>query len=226
MGMGQPRTGRVCGLALMAAVAAAAGCSVNLGGPQVVGSGVRKTEKRDVKGFDRIEVGGATRLEYAPGKDTTVEVSTDDNLLPLLVTEVSGDTLKVSLTGNTSTSLGVTVKVTTPKLKGVSVAGASTAALTGLAAKELHLDVSGASNVTASGTADRLDIDCSGASHVHAKDLTAQTVAAHVSGASSAEVHADKELKAHAEGASSIRYSGTPGKTETSVGGASSVKKE
>jgi hypothetical protein len=226
MGTQRHRTCRTCGLAVLAAVVAAGGCSVNLGGPRVQGSGVLKTETRPVKGFERIDVSGAVRLEYSAGKETTVEVSTDDNLLPLVVTEVSGDTLKVYVRGSTSTSLGTTVKVSAPQLKGLTVSGASSATLSGLEAKGLRLNVSGASTVTASGTADRLDVDCSGASHVHAKGLTAQTVVVGVSGASGAEVRAVQELDANASGASSVRYAGSPARKKENTSGASSISGE
>jgi hypothetical protein len=216
----------MCGFAFLAAVAAACGCCVNLGGPRVQGSGVLKTETRPVRGFDQIDVSGAVRLEYSAGKETTVEVSTDDNLLPLLVTEVSGNTLKVYMRGSVSTSLGTTVKVSAPQLQGLTVSGSSTATLSGLEAKGLRLNASGASTVTASGTADRLDIDSSGASHVRANELTAQTVRVTVSGASGAEVRAVQELDANASGASTVRHAGTPARKRVSISGASSISGE
>jgi hypothetical protein len=216
----------VCGLLLLVAVVAAGGCCATLGGPRVQGSGVRKTETRDVGDFGQIEVSGAIGLEYTAGEDTEVEVSTDDNLVPLVVTEVSGATLKVYTREGTSTSLGITVKVSAPHLKAVGVSGASHATLTGVEEKSLRLTVSGASNVTASGKADRLDIDCSGASGVHATKLTAQTVAVTVSGASRAEVRAVRELDASASGASTVRYAGSPAKKQESASGASSISGE
>jgi len=225
MGRTPPRTSRACALVLLAALALL-GCRVNLGRPHVQGSGVVRTEQRDVTGFDQIDVGGAIHLDYTPGKDTTVEVTTDDNLLPLLVTEVSGGTLHVFMQGSTSTSHGPTVKVSAPALKGLTVSGASSATLTGLDAPALRLTVSGASHVTASGTADRLDIDCSGASQVHARGLTAKTVKADVSGASTAEVHATEEVEADASGASTVRYAGSPARVKERPSGASSIHKE
>lgn len=226
MGTGLARACRVCGLLLLAAVVAAGGCCASLGGPRVQGSGVRKTEARDVRGFEQIEVGGAIRLDYTAGKDTAVEVSTDDNLLPLVVTEVSGGTLKVYTREGTSTNLGITVTVSAPRLKAVTVSGASSAALAGVEEEALRLNASGASNVTASGTADRLVIDCSGASQVHATKLTAQAVVVTVSGASTAEVRAVGELEASASGASTVRYAGSPARKHESASGASSITKQ
>jgi hypothetical protein len=222
----QPRTPRLPGLALLAAALALGGCTFSVGGLGVKGSGVAKTETRDVSGFEQIDVSAAIRLECSAGKETAVEVTTDDNLLPLVRTEVKGDTLHVSLDEGVSTTLGITVKVTAPRLKGVTLSGASVAVLTGLDEKALRLSASGASNVTASGTADRLEIDCSGASGVHAKGLAAQAVVADVSGASTAEVHAVKELQATASGASKVRYEGSPAKVKQNSSGASSISQQ
>jgi hypothetical protein len=216
-------TGFVCKWGLILAVLALGGCSINIGGPTVTGSGVVKSEKRDVKGFDQIDVGGALQLDFAVGKDTSVEVTADDNLLPLIVTEVKGDTLKIYSQGNISTSNGMVVKVVAPSLKELTASGATNSTLTGLNEKTVKLDVSGASKVTASGTTDRLEIDCSGASQVHATKLPAKDVVANVSGASKAEVHADEELRADASGASTVIYDVAVAKKELKTSGASSI---
>jgi hypothetical protein len=216
-------SGIVCKLGLILAVLALAGCGIQIMGPTVTGSGVVKTEKRDAKGFDQVDVGGALQLDFAVGKDTSVEVTADDNILPLILTEVKGDTLKIYSKGNISTSNGMVVKVSAPNLKALTASGATNSTLTGLNEKTVRLDVSGASKVTASGTTDRLEIDCSGASQVHATKLPAKDVVANVSGASRAEVHADEQLRADASGASTVIYDAAVAKKELNTSGASSI---
>jgi hypothetical protein len=208
------------------ALLALSGCGFSLGGPTIQGSGVLKTEKRDLKGFDQIDVSAAIQLNFATGPQTTVEVSSDDNLLPLVVTEVKDGTLIIAMKGSTSTRIGTTVKVSAPKLKALTASGASKATLSGVAEKALRLDVSGASEVTASGTADRLEIECAGASRVNAMKLTAQTVVVKASGASTAEVQTVQELDADASGASTIRYEGSPAKKKENTSGASTIVKK
>jgi hypothetical protein len=235
---------RAIGASLLAALAT--GCTFNVSsGPQLKGSGVSKTEERAVGGFTQIEVAGAIQLEVTVGPATSVVVTTDDNILPHVVTQSSGDRLRIAIDASYSTSLGVKVKATTPNLAMLRVSGASTCTLNDVAAEQFELElsgasacqldgdvdtldvtVSGASRATLVGTADELTIDCSGASRVEATDMPADRVTATVAGASTALVTAAEELIATASGASTVRYRGEPAKVRDDISGASTIKAE
>ncbi len=218
---------RVCTiLTTLAVTFTVVGCSFRILSPAIQGSGVSKTEKRDVGNFGRIDASGAVQLEYTAGPAAPVEVTTDDNLLPLLITTVEGDTLKVYMKSNTSTKVGTKVKVSAPSLKQLTLSGACTGTLHGLDSKALKLDANGASHITATGKADRLEIDASGASGIDTRDLTARSVHVSASGASTANVRADQELNANASGASTVHYKGSPSKVEQDSSGASHISKD
>jgi hypothetical protein len=210
--------------------------------PAVTGSGVAKTETRTVADFTEVEVGNAVHLDLTVGPTAGVEVTTDDNLVPHVITEVTGGRLKIYTDTSTTTKLGVKVKATTPTLKAVEGSGASTMTVAGVQADRFRLGLSGASTGTLTGKADRLDltvsgasrctltgdagrltVECSGASHLDATGLNAKAVDVSVSGASTAEVKAAEELKADASGASNVHYVGSPGKVSKSTSGASHV---
>jgi Putative auto-transporter adhesin, head GIN domain len=234
------RTGR---LAAGLSLALLSGCMVAVSAlPTVTGSGVAKTENRTVGDFTEVEVGNAIHLDLTVGPSRTVEVTADDNLLPHVVTEVAGGRLKIYADAGTATKIGIKVKATTPTLKAVEGSGASTATVTGVQADRFRLGLSGASTCTLTGKADRLDVtvsgasrctltgdagrltaECSGASHLDATGLSAKTVDASASGASTADVKAAEELKADASGASNVHYVGSPGKLSKSTSGASHV---
>jgi hypothetical protein len=221
------RTARlVMALLLLLDLTLVTGCSFQNGGPAVLGSGVAKTEKRALGAFKSIDVSGAIDIEVAIGKERSLEATADDNLLPLLVTDVQGDKLKVYTTGSTSSNIGVKVKVCAPELKSLSGSGANRLSIAGLKGKSFMLTVSGASRATLAGTLDHVDIDCSGASHVDAGKLEVQTAKVSVSGASSADVDVARSLDASASGASTINYSGSATEVKNNVSGASRVNKK
>ncbi len=91
---------------------------------------------------------------------------------------------------------------------------------------ELKINLSGASDVTIKGTAQKVDIESSGASDVKGYDLTAEYCTAKASGASDIHITVNKELTAHASGASDINYKGNAVIKEQHTGGASSVGKK
>ena len=90
----------------------------------------------------------------------------------------------------------------------------------------IDVKLSGASHSTFAGASKQLAIECSGASHINAARLTAKTVTADLSGASTAHVNATEELEAEASGASTLRYVGQPAKLDKEISGASTVAPE
>jgi putative autotransporter adhesin-like protein len=211
---------RICTLVL-AGMVALSGCGKY---SAIEGSGVLKTESRKVADFSAIDIGHTLRLQLQLGEKTEVEVSGDDNLVPLVQTKVTGDKLEIGFEGSYSTKLGLTVKVTTPKLTALSATGATSVAAAGLKGEKLKLQINGASNATLSGKLDALELDCSGASRVLAKELETKQAKVEASGASHVEVFASEQLEATATGASSIGYVGKPKKILPQAAGVSWVK--
>src|SRR5260221_5939685 len=90
----------------------------------VRGSGVRKTEKRDLPAFTSIETTGAFEVEVTCQKTASFEIEADDNLLPLIETEVKGGVLRVTTTKHYSSSRGILLRIAIPNLESVRSTGA------------------------------------------------------------------------------------------------------
>lgn len=214
--------------ALAAGLAFSAGCRFgsfsNFGGIQ--GSGTSKTETRSVKGFTKVDAGGAVNVEISMQKDFSVEVQADDNLLANIKTEVSGDTLKIYSEDRISPKTRINVKISMPSLEGLDISGASSANVANVSADSLELRASGASKIKIDGTANELNADASGASTIDAEGLKAEDADVEASGASKTVVSATNELKADASGASTISYTGEPKNLKQNSSGASSITKK
>ncbi len=193
----------------------------NFGG--VKGSGNVITQTRDLSGFHSIEVSNALQVDVAAQKDFSVSVETDDNLVALIRTEVSGGVLHISCDKHVSTSSTIRVRVSVPDIDNVEVNGASTVTVANVKNSSLALDVSGASKVKVDGETSQLKAEASGASKVDAQNLTAENGTVSTSGASGANVNVTGILKADASGASHINYAGTPEDLQKKTSGASSV---
>src|SRR6266853_3591056 len=90
----------------------------------VRGSGVRKTEQRDLPVFNAIETSGAFDVEVTCQKPTSVEIEADDNIVPLVQTDVRGGVLYVSTTKSYSSSGGIKLRITLSELASVKSTGA------------------------------------------------------------------------------------------------------
>jgi hypothetical protein len=192
----------------------------------IKGSGTSKIEQRNVTGFNEIEAGGAMNLKVDAGKEFSVTVEADDNLLQYIKTEVSGNTLKIYSEGKISPTAKLNVKISMPALEGLDVSGASEANIVNVKADLLELKASGASEINIVGEANELKAEASGASEINAENLRTVSADVDASGASSAIVSANDRLAADASGASKIYYTGEPKNIKQNASGASSINKK
>lgn len=90
----------------------------------------------------------------------------------------------------------------------------------------LTMNLSGASDVNITGTASVVNIESSGASDVKAYGLETEVCTAKASGASDVNITVNKEMNAHASGASDISFKGSAVIKEMQSSGASSISKK
>lgn len=203
-------------------VATAAGCRGFGSGER--GSGVAKTEVREVAPFTEVALAGSLRAEITAAGAQRVELSGDDNLVPLMATEVADQRLRIAPKRSIQPKLEMVARVTAPKLTALSTSGATDVELRDLDADAFDLVTAGASSITATGTAHALTIHISGSGSIDAHDLKAQQVTVDVSGSGDVEVYATDVLDVRISGSGSVRYHGNPRDVRKSISGSGSVE--
>lgn len=232
-------------LLLLTAFATGGLIAVEVSRETVAGSGVSATEERDVGSVTEVVLSGVGDLTVVPGEVPGLSITADDNILPLLESQVSGRklTLRTKSDCNIRTQTKIAYTLTVPKLEMatvsgvgnvrierfegekliVKVSGAGKATLRDVNYKSLTLSLSGAAGATASGTAANASFRISGAGEIDAVGFKAASAEAEVSGAGTVTVWATDELNARVSGAGSVKYKGSP-KLTKKVSGAGSVK--
>jgi hypothetical protein len=215
---------------LVMAVAAvmATGCGIghvigHLGGPQVVGSGMVTTATRTVGSFKAVQLDGSFDADITIGKQSQLKISGEDNIVPLVKTEVKGDTLRIYLEGSFTTHEPLKVTFSVPELRNASLNGSGDVAIHSYRGKELTLDIKGSGDVAADGTADKLVSSIKGSGNLDLFGLTAKDVRVSISGSGDAEVHATQSLDAVIAGSGDIRYKGSPGHVKRSISGSGEI---
>ena len=203
----------------------AAGCHHRIH-DEVAGSGVRQAQKRDVPAFTSISTEGAFDVEVVCQKPQSVEVEGDDNILPLITTEVSDNVLRISNLRGYSTHDSIRVKITVPNLDGLSASGVGKIDISGLKNDKFEVDMSGAPSVKVSGDTKVVDIDASGAGKIDAHKLRASRAIVDSKGVSRVEVYATEELNVTVSGPSHVIYEGNPTINKTIHGPGSVEKRE
>lgn len=205
----------------------------------------QESEVRKVGSFRGIKSSQAIDVYLKKGDKEEVRVESMNISLSEVLTEVSGNILRIHLEKSSYRKVNVKVYVTYVALEKISASSASSIFSEGpIKASSLDISASSAGSIEISIDADRVDVDASSAANIDlegkANDLTVevssagdvdaynlvtQNVTAKASSAGSAKVSVSKELEAHASSAGSIRYRGNPTRTNTGSSSGGSVKK-
>jgi len=191
----------------------------------VRGSGVRKIEKRDLTAFNSIETSGAFEVEVNCQKPASLEIEADDNILPLVQTEVRGSVLHVSTTKGYNSSGGIVLRITVPDLESVKSTGAGKFRVSDVKNDSFEVQSTGAAQVVATGQSKSVKIRSTGAGKIDAHSLRAETADVDVTGAASVDVYATDQLDVRVSGAGRVTYSGNP-KVNKRISGAGQVTKK
>ena len=191
----------------------------------VHGSGVRKTEKRDLAAFTSIETNGAFEVEVNCQKPASFEIEADDNIVPLVQTEVKNGILRVSTTKGYSSSGGIMLRINVPDLESLKSTGAGKFRVSDLKNDNFEIQSIGAATVIASGQTKSLKIGSTGAGKIDAHNLRADSAEVSVTGAAGVDVYATDQLDVTVSGAGRVTYSGNP-KVKKNVSGAGQVIKK
>jgi len=210
-------------LIILASVAV--GCR-NLIHDGVAGSGNRVKEKRTVPGFTSISTEGAYDIQVVAGSTASLEIEGDDNILPLISTEVSNNVLHIKSKRSISPRKTISLKISVANLEGVHANGAGRIEITRLKNDKFALDINGAPTIIVSGETKALEIDANGAANIDTHKLRADNARVGSNGVSKVEVHAANELDVTVSGPSRVTYHGDPHVKKTVNGPGSVVKKE
>ncbi len=202
-----------CGLAL-------ASCKFNRG---IAGSGVRKTEKRELKSFNAIDTTGAYEIDVTCQKPASFEIEADDNILPLIKTEVRDGILFLSSDQPFHSAKPVSLRITLSDLNSVSSHGAGQVKIADANSRDLKIESTGAASVVGSGTAKSVSISSTGAGEIDTSKLRAEKAKVEVNGAASIDVYASDQLDVNVSGMGNVTYSGNPKVVNKHVSGIGSV---
>ena len=176
----------------------------------IKGSGNRQTQKREIAPFTSIQTEGAFTIEVACQKDVSLEVEGDDNILPLVTTEVKNNVLRLSTKGSSSPSEPVRIKISVPNLEVLNVSGAGKIDIKGLNNENFAIDADGAPTINVSGSTKMVNIHTNGAGKINTYNLNAARAIVNSNGAAEVELDVDEQLDVTVNGPSSVTYKGDP----------------
>ena len=206
-----------------------------------------QTEKRDLRGFNKVSFALSGDVFISLGNTFSVELEGDRDYLREVKTELVGNELRIRRdkwfdSGNKR----VTVRITMPALEGISVSGSGRvtvndplrgdeldvaisgsgrALLRDVALGEVECSISGSGslNIDGNGTIRELDLSISGSGGYQGETTGINVLEARISGSGSCNCNVKEMLRASISGSGNIFYSGKP-KIDASVSGSGKVR--
>lgn len=183
------------------------------------------TETRAVSDFTRVQLSGFGTLNIAQTGEESLSITADESVMPHLTAEVIGGTLELGVKpGVHLKPVGrVTYTVTVRSLEGLRLTGAGMISATNIHTASLATDISGAGDLTLTGSAQSQTVRLSGAGNYHAREFETDTTEIRISGAGNARVSAKQSLNVTLSGAGTVTYYGSP-QVSQRITGIGSVK--
>ncbi|HEY0274048.1 MAG TPA: head GIN domain-containing protein [Chitinophaga sp.] len=212
------------------------------------GSGHVVTQTRSVSEFHKFTVAGPIDVDLRQGPTQDLEISGDDNLLKYVeVKNEDGElTIKLRRGGWFDFHNHFKVKVSTPNLTEINLAGSGTVKLVDgyKSEDELHTSIAGSGNVVGKfdvplfkafiagsgsynveGQTRKVDVSVMGSGDFNGFNLLAEEATADIAGSGNVHVSASVKLRANIAGSGDVRYKGSP-EVDSHVGGSGSVRKD
>lgn len=210
-------------------------------GPSIKGNGDVVERERTVNDFSELKVTTGMNVWITQGEQTKVVVIADENLHDVILTEVSGKTLKVYTDSRIRWAKERKVLITVKNLEEItSTAGSNVFSNGGLNFEDLKVTTSAGSNATlevfsqklkvkaSSGSNAKIkgkgydvELEASSGSNIKAAGLDATLCEAKASSGANVHVTVLKEVDAKASSGGNVYYFGNPSKKDinTSSGG-------
>jgi hypothetical protein len=201
------------------------GCTTTFG-PSTTGSGNLKSESRPVSGFSEVALNGVGHLTVQQTGTESLTIQADDNILPLLTSDVSGNRLTLGTKPNTSftTDNPINYNLTVKNLTGLFISGSGDATGTNINTPSMKVVISGSGSVMLTGQADSQNVTISGSGSYSGDTFSTKTTTITVSGSGDATIAVSDHLDAHVSGSGSIEYVGSP-TVNQSVSGSGTIHK-
>ena len=221
-------------------LAATSGFALGSRESAINGSRILRTESRTVPAFAAIVIEGSGNVTLSQENTQSLSVETDDNLLPLVKTEVRAGVLYLGFKEGVKpvrvSQLEFLISV--PQLSAVKISGSGNLHATTLIRSDalileisgsggiyseldvgrLEVTINGSGGITAEGKTDQLSVTISGSGSMQGRDLVSGAAEVTVNGSGEAVINARRTISIIVSGSGRVAYGGGAKAAVTSSG--------
>ena len=214
---------------------------------KIKGNGDITTTNRTVENYDKIGIGGAFYVTLLKGKEGSITIKAQENLLPYIITEVKNGELNIKTKDGYQIQSNKKIEITIPfeEIDAISLAGSGHVnskdivntnnlklSLAGsgsiqleVATNTINSNIAGSGNIQLNGETSNLTCSIAGSGNVNAYDLKSDISTIKIAGSGNAKVNAVNEIHGSTAGSGNIIYSGNPTIVKVKSAGSGSIKK-
>jgi len=208
-------------------------------------SGEIISKSYDISDFENINLIGSGNIFLTQGKEYSLNIQADKNIIEKLNVEVQGDTLKIGDVGFLLFNINpIKIYITMPEVTSVRIGGSGSIQTqntinsqdlslivdgsgkinTNLNVEKLSTKILGSGSATYIGKANEHNIKIEGSGSIKAFDLTNKITNINIIGSGSTQVSPTDNLNVKISGSGSVKYQGNP-TIDQSISGSGSVKR-
>ncbi|MBL8819759.1 MAG: DUF2807 domain-containing protein [Planctomyces sp.] len=222
------------------------GCTIRIPTkPNVSGSGVSKSETREIGDFHGVKVSVGMNVRVTCDQDPALKITGDDNIIPLIITEVKNGVLEIRSDENLDPVAESLIEIQVKSVDQLMIEGSGDIEVAGMKceagkiviagagsvtgdvdAASLSLSVAGSGDIALKGRSPQLDLSISGSGNGMLEELIADDVSISIAGSGDVAVHADKSLKVSVSGSGDVVWSGSAGDVKSTIMGSGAVTKK
>ncbi len=218
-----------------------------IGAERIKGNGNIVTVDRTMEDVSKIKLSGSYEVEITQGSVPSLRIETDENIVPLIQSDISEGWLNIKTKKNISISTTNQIKVylTVSSLEALHVAGSGNITGKGKFTKgeklslkiagagsvtldvntpEVKTDIAGSGSVYLSGETRKQTIDIAGSGDYVAEQLKSESAKIDIAGSGDVKVFADDAIDIRIAGSGNVYYKGNASVNQKILGGGKIVK--
>jgi hypothetical protein len=190
---------------------------------RIRGNGSVKTETREVAAFEAITCDGAYEVQIDCQQKQALTIETDENLLPLVKTEVHNNTLHIYTKGILFPTERIRVAVSIPNIAEFTSNGSTNGDINNINNSALDINIHGSGKLHMNGKSGRVNISTSGSSKIDATSLISENSDIQINGSGNIQVYATNSIDVQINGSGTVKYKGEPKNVNQQINGSGKI---
>ena len=193
---------------------------------RIHGNGTIKSESRDVPAFEAITCDGGYEVQIDCQAKQSLTIETDENLLPLVKTEVHNKTLHIYTKGFLLPSNRIRIAASVPNINGFTSNGSTEGDINNINNDDLDISINGSGKLHLNGKSGNVDFHTSGSSKIDAGSLISENSHIQINGSGNIQVFATNSINVQINGSGTVKYKGDAKSVNQLIYGSGRIIKE